>query len=117
MDFFQIVLIGIAAFAAGAVNPVAGGGLGIPLIAAPAMQGVEDVHEINALKNRLSAVIYSVTVGTFVVASAVSWPHAPIMLATATLGGYVGATLARRIPPVWLRRCIIAVGRPLTAPC
>ena len=47
-------------------------------------------------------------------ANAVSWPHTVIMLLTATLGGYWGATMARRLPAIWLRRFIIAVGGLLT---
>mgnify|MGYP000981941777 CR=1 FL=1 len=37
-----------------------------------------------------------------------------VMLVTATLGGYWGATMARRLPAMWLRRVIIAVGGLLT---
>jgi uncharacterized membrane protein YfcA len=91
-----------------------GAGMGILMIAALAIQGFKDVHEINALKNWLSAVIYSVAVATFVVAGAVSWPHTLVMLITATLGGYWGAAVARKLPAVWLRRVIIAVGGVLT---
>ncbi len=91
-----------------------GAGMGILMIAALAIQGFKDVHEINALKNWLSAVIYSVAVATFAIAGAVSWPHTLVMLATATFGGYWGATMARRLPAVWLRRIIIAVGGLLT---
>jgi uncharacterized membrane protein YfcA len=91
-----------------------GAGMGIVMIAALAIQGHEDVHEINALKNWLSAVIYSVAVGTFVLAGAVSWPHTIVMLVTAVLGGYWGALVARRLPAVWLRRFIIATGSALT---
>lgn len=91
-----------------------GAGMGILMIAALAIQGFKDVHEINALKNWLSAVIYSVAVATFVIANAVSWPHTLVMLATATLGGYWGAAVARRLPAVWLRRFIIGVGSLLT---
>lgn len=87
-----------------------GAGMGILMLASLAMSGHDDVHEINAIKNLLSAVIYSVTVLTFVIAGAVSWPYTIIMLATATLGGYWGASIARKIPPLWLRRFIIAVG-------
>lgn len=92
-----------------------GAGMGIMMLASLAMSGHDDVHEINAIKNLLSAVIYSVTVATFVIAGAVSWPHTVIMLATATLGGYAGASVARKIPAVWLRRFIIATGLILTA--
>ncbi|WP_334188973.1 sulfite exporter TauE/SafE family protein [Noviherbaspirillum sp.] len=107
-----------AALAGQAVVSVYGGffgaGMGILMLASLAMAGHDDVHEINAIKNLLSAVIYSVTVLTFVIAGAVSWPHTLLMLATATLGGYWGATIARKIPPQSLRRFIIAVGFVLT---
>jgi len=107
-----------AALAGQAVVSVYGGffgaGMGILMLASLAMAGHDDVHEINAIKNLLSAIIYSVTVLTFVIAGAVSWPHTLLMLATATLGGYWGATIARKIPSLWLRRFIIAVGLLLT---
>lgn len=92
-----------------------GAGMGILMLASLAMAGHDDVHEINAIKNLLSAIIYSVTVVTFVVAGAVDWPYTVIMLATATLGGYWGATIARKIPAQWLRRFIIVIGLVLTA--
>ncbi|HJV84914.1 MAG TPA: sulfite exporter TauE/SafE family protein [Noviherbaspirillum sp.] len=92
-----------------------GAGMGILMLASLAMSGHDDVHEINAIKNLLSAIIYSVTVLTFVIAGAISWPYTLIMLATATLGGYWGATIARKIPAAWLRRFIIVIGFTLTA--
>lgn len=107
-----------AALAGHAVVSVYGGffgaGMGILMLASLAMAGHDDVHEINAIKNLLSAIIYSVTVLTFVIAGAVSWPHTLVMLATATIGGYWGASVARKIPAIWLRRFIIAVGFILT---
>lgn len=108
----------VASLAGQAVVSVYGGffgaGMGILMLASLAMAGHDDVHEINAIKNLLSAVIYSVTVLTFVIAGAVSWPYTVIMLTTATLGGYWGASIARKIPALWLRRFIIAVGFFLT---
>jgi uncharacterized membrane protein YfcA len=110
---------GAAVLAGQAVVSVYGGffgaGMGILMLASLAMAGHDDVHEINAIKNLLSAVIYSVTVLTFVVAGAISWPHTIIMLATATLGGYWGATVARMVSALWLRRFIITIGAALTA--
>lgn len=91
-----------------------GAGMGIVMIAALAIQGREDLGEINALKNWLSAIIYSVAVVTFVIAGAVSWPHTVVMLATATLGGYAGAALSRRLPAKWMRRLIVTIGSVLT---
>lgn len=109
---------GAIALAGQAVVSVYGGffgaGMGILMLASLAMAGHDDVHEINAIKNLLSAVIYSVTVLTFVIAGAISWPHTIVMLVTATLGGYWGATVARKVPALWLRRFIITTGAALT---
>ena len=91
-----------------------GAGMGILMMASLAIGGHEDVQHINALKNLLSAVIYSVTVITFIVAGAVSWPHTLVMVLTASLGGYWGARMARNIQGPWLRRMVIAVGAALT---
>ncbi|WP_291994230.1 sulfite exporter TauE/SafE family protein [Candidatus Accumulibacter sp. ACC003] len=91
-----------------------GAGMGILMLSALAIQGFDDVHEINALKNWLSAVIYSVAVLTFVIAGAVSWPHTLVMVVTGTLGGYGGGLFARRISARSLRRFIVVLGSVLT---
>jgi uncharacterized membrane protein YfcA len=91
-----------------------GAGMGILMLASLAIAGHDDVQEINAIKNLLSAVIYSVTVLTFVLAGAINWPYTIIMTLAAALGGYWGAANARKIPAQWLRRLIIAVGFMLT---
>jgi len=91
-----------------------GAGMGILMMASLQIGGHDNVQHVNALKNLLSAVIYSVTVITFIVAGAVSWPHTALMLLTASLGGYAGARLARRLRGPWLRRLVIAAGCALT---
>lgn len=91
-----------------------GAGLGILTLAALAIQGFKDMQELNALKNVASAVNYTVAALTFIIAGAISWPHTLVMLATATFGGYAGASLARRLPALWLRRLVVLVGSVLT---
>ncbi len=91
-----------------------GAGQGILMLAALSIQGLTDMQELNALKNWLSGVIYTVSALTFIIAGAASWPHTLVMLATATAGGYVGAHWARRLPALWLRRLVVAVGSLLT---
>ena len=89
--------------------------MGILMMASLAIGGLTNVQHINALKNLFSVAVYSVTMLTFVLAGSVSWPHTSVMLVTATLGGYLGARLARRMQGPWLRRVVIAVGVALTA--
>ncbi|MBK8524810.1 MAG: sulfite exporter TauE/SafE family protein [Betaproteobacteria bacterium] len=91
-----------------------GAGLGILTLAALAIQGFDDMQDLNALKNVASAVNYTVAALTFIIAGAVSWPHTLVMLVTATIGGYAGASLARRLPALLLRRLVVVVGAALT---
>lgn len=92
-----------------------GAGLGILTLAALSIQGFRDMQELNALKNVASAVNYTVAALTFIIAGAISWPHTLVMLATATAGGYAGASLARRLPAPLLRRFVVLAGSVLTA--
>ncbi|GAB6051079.1 sulfite exporter TauE/SafE family protein [Hydrogenophilus islandicus] len=91
-----------------------GAGMGIVMIAAIALQGIDDIHEIQALKNALSAAIYTVAAATFVLGGAVSWPHLVVTAASASLGGYLAGRLARRLPPSRLRRFVLFAGSALT---
>ncbi|MGE5469903.1 MAG: sulfite exporter TauE/SafE family protein [Bacteroidota bacterium] len=91
-----------------------GAGMGILTLAALSIQGYEDMQELNALKNLTSAVNYSIAAVTFLVAGAISWPHTLVALCTATIGGMAGAAVAKRMPAIWLRRLVIAVGATLT---
>jgi len=91
-----------------------GAGMGILTLAALAIQGVEDIQELNGLKNLTSAVNYTVAAATFIIAGAISWPHTLLMIATAMVGALAGASLARRLPAIWLRRLVVAVGAALS---
>lgn len=91
-----------------------GAGMGILTLAALSIQGFEDMQELNALKNMTSAVNYTTAAVTFMAAGAVSWPHTLVALVSATVGGYAGAVIARRLPASGLRRLVIAVGATLT---
>lgn len=91
-----------------------GAGQGILTLAALSIQGITNIQELNALKNWISAVTYTVSALTFIIAGAISWPYTLVMLVTATLGGYAGALLAKRLPAVWLKRLVIGVGGSLT---
>ncbi|MBL8439237.1 MAG: sulfite exporter TauE/SafE family protein [Zoogloeaceae bacterium] len=91
-----------------------GAGMGILTLAALSIQGLEDVQELNALKNLTSAVNYTVAALVFIVAGAINWPFTLLMLVAATIGGYAGAQFARRLPAPWLRRLVVGMGTVLT---
>lgn len=91
-----------------------GGGMGILMLAAFAAAGMTNIHEMNGLKNWLAVCINGIAVVTFVIAGAVYWPQAAVALTGAIVGGYGGASLARRIDPSRVRAFVIVVGAALT---
>lgn len=90
-------------------------GLGIMLLAALSLGGIEDHHELNGLKNLVSVAVSTFSVAILIFSGTISWPHAWITLLGAIAGGYLGGRYARRISRIWLERIIVAVGSLLTA--
>lgn len=86
------------------------GGLGIVLLALFSLWGMRDLNVMNGLKNGLSFVLSAISVATFAAAGIVEWPQAVLMMAAATVGGYVGAPIARMLPRSVVRGVVIAVG-------
>lgn len=91
------------------------GGLGIVLLALFALWGMTEIHQMNGLKNGLSFVISLISVGIFALAGLVTWPYAIIMMVAATVGGYAGAPLARRLPKPAVRALIGLIGFGISA--
>lgn len=83
------------------------GGLGIMLLAAFGFIGYVNLHGMNGLKNVLSAVVSLVSAVTFIAAGLIAWQPALVMAVCATVGGYVGANVSRRIVRTDLLRYVI----------
>ncbi len=91
------------------------GGLGIMLLALFSLWGMNDLHQMNGLKNGLSFVLSAISVAAFALAGLVAWPQAVLMMLASTIGGYAGAPLARALPRSVLRGVIAVVGFGMTA--
>jgi uncharacterized membrane protein YfcA len=91
-----------------------GGGIGIMILASLGLLGMENIHEMNALKTLLQASINGVAVITFIIAGAVVWLQAIVMIAGAVVGGFAGAYYARKLDPRLVRGFVILVGCGLT---
>lgn len=87
-----------------------GGAVGIMMLALFGLFGIDHIHSANALKTLLSGLVNSVAVVCFVIAGAVAWGPAVIMLLSAVAGGYIGARVARRLSPDLVRKIVIAIG-------
>lgn len=91
-----------------------GGGIGIMNLALFAALGMTDIHEMNALKIVLVAVINGVAAVTFIATGSIVWPQALVMIVGAGLGGYASAHYAQKLPQSLVRATIIVLGSGMT---
>jgi uncharacterized protein len=89
-------------------------GLGILLLAFLVLAGITNIHAANGLKLWISSVIAIVAVARFAVAGSIDWYHGTIALAGVTIGAYVAARLAHRIPASIIRSLVIFYGVGIT---
>jgi uncharacterized protein len=87
-----------------------GAGNSILILAALGLFGLTDIHRANGIKNFLGICINSMAVLAFVVSGLVYWPDALVMTVGAVAGGYYGASVARRLGRVFVRRTVISIG-------
>ncbi len=92
-----------------------GGGMGILLLASLSMLGMENIHTMNGYKVVLTTFINGVAVALFIIAGAVVWPKALLMVVGSIVGGYAGGYYAQKINPKYVRAFVIALGLGLTA--
>jgi uncharacterized membrane protein YfcA len=91
-----------------------GAGMGILMLAALAILGHDDIHQMNGLKNLLAVFINAVAAAYFLHANMVIVTDAVIMATGAILGGVVSAGFARRMGRKAVRRAVIAFGFAMT---
>jgi uncharacterized membrane protein YfcA len=87
-----------------------GAALGVMLVASLGLVIDETLKRINALKNAISAVVGLVTVVAFALFFPVDWADVALLAPATMAGGYLGARLARRLPPLVLRSVIVSLG-------
>jgi hypothetical protein len=92
-----------------------GAGSGIVMLALLAMMGIDNIHSMNGLKTLLATCGNAVAVIVFIIARAVFWPQALVMVFGGALGGYVGAWYAQKMDPKTVRYVVITIGCSLTA--
>jgi uncharacterized protein len=91
-----------------------GAGVGIVMLALLAMMGIENIHSMNGLKTLLATCGNAVAVTVFIIAGAVFWSQAVVMIFGGALGGYVGAWYAQKMDPKSIRYVVITIGCSMT---
>jgi uncharacterized protein len=91
-----------------------GAGIGILMLATLGLMGMDDIHEMNAVKTLLTICINGVAVIAFIAAGIIVWGQAIVMLVGAIIGGYGTAYFAQKIDQKYVRGFVIVVGLSLT---
>lgn len=92
-----------------------GAGSGLLIMGLLSIAGIEDVHEINALKTVIVSISRTVAALTFVAYGVIIWHYAILMMIAASTGGYATAHIARKHKPHGLRALVILIGFFVTA--
>jgi hypothetical protein len=87
-----------------------GAGLGVILLALLGLTLPDDLVRTNGLRAALSLVVNCVAALVFLVAAHVAWSDAGLLAGSSLVGGYFGARLARRLPPVAFRLLVVTLG-------
>jgi uncharacterized protein len=87
-----------------------GAGIGILMLAALAIMGLSDMHEMNSLKVVFGGSVNGIAAAYFIWARMVRWEYVAVMAVASVVGGYAGAGAARRIGQKAVRRIVIAIG-------
>lgn len=87
-----------------------GAGMGILLVAFCQLVGIQNVHQANAIKVVVATGITTLSALVFVIAGAIVWPQAIALGLGTLIGGYFGATFAKKLPQSLIRGFIIVYG-------
>jgi uncharacterized protein len=91
-----------------------GGGVGIMMMAVWSLLGERTLKSFNAPRTLLVSAANTIAVLIFIGAQSVSWRETLVMLAAATLGGYLGALIGRRAPAGVVRGGTLLVSVSIT---
>ena len=70
----------------------------------------DELHNINGVRGVISLLVNSIAVVVFAIGADVAWGDAGLLSASALVGGYAGARLARRMPVPVFRGVVIVLG-------
>ena len=92
-----------------------GAGVGFIILPLLSLMGIEDIHAMNGLRTLLVTCGNAIAVVLFIIARAVVWPQALLMMGGAILGGYAGAQFAQKLKQKTMRTVVIVIGAGMTA--
>ena len=106
----RLVVAHAGSFLASVYGGYFGAGLGVVLLALLGSVLPDELTRTNALRTVLSLVASTVAAIVFVVHGEIAWADAGLLAITSLVGGYLGAHIARRLPPIAFRLLVLALG-------
>ena len=102
-------------FVVGIYGGYFGAGIGILMLSSLSFLGLDDIHQVNALKSTLAFGMNLVAALLFIARGMVMWEYALAMALAAIVGGYLGARWALNLRPAAVRWIVIVIGFGLAA--
>ena len=103
-------MVWILVYLCGIYGGYFGAAQGVLLIAIMGIGIAETLQRINAAKNVLAGLVNAVAAIVFIVVSEVDWAAAGLIAAGSVIGGVIGASVGRKLPPPVLRGFVAVVG-------
>jgi uncharacterized membrane protein YfcA len=100
----------VLVFVTGIYGGYFGAAQGVLLMAVMGIGIQESLQRLNGTKNVLALLVNGVAAVVFIVVADVDWGVAGLIAFGAVIGGQLGATVGRRLPPLALRIFIVVVG-------
>jgi uncharacterized membrane protein YfcA len=112
--FSQLIRIVILQLFISTYGGFFGAGMGIMMLAALTLMGMDNIHKMNAFKVVLGSCINGIAALIFISAGVIIWLQTSIMITGAILGGFGGAYYARKYDQAKVRRVVIFIGSSMT---
>ena len=106
-------LVAVVQFAVAVYGGYFGAGIGVLMLAGLAFAGLDDIHQMNAMKVLLATLINGISAVIFLFYT-IDWRFAGAMAAASIVGGFLGMLGGRKLHPDQLRLFILAIGVGLT---
>jgi uncharacterized membrane protein YfcA len=108
----RLIALLTGAYATGSYGGYFAASQGVLQIGVFGMLLPESLQRLNALKNVLSMAVNAVAATAYIVVAGdrLDWTAAGLVATGSLVGGYVGASAGRRLPPVVLRGAIVVLG-------
>ncbi len=109
-----IVTVLLIQFLLGVYGGYFGGAVGLMMMASWSLLDGADIKALNAPRTLLVSAANTVAVVCFIIAGAVRWPEALLVGGGALVGGYGGARVGRKLPPVVVRIATVLLASAMT---